>query len=73
MTVISHTLGFPRVGLQRELKKALEAYWAGKTSSQALLACGAELRARHWRQQQEAGVDVLPRGVTIGGVESATA
>ncbi|WP_370548021.1 5-methyltetrahydropteroyltriglutamate--homocysteine S-methyltransferase [Edwardsiella tarda] len=62
MTVISHTLGFPRVGLQRELKKALEAYWAGKVSSQALLACGAELRARHWRQQQEAGVDVLPVG-----------
>lgn len=62
MTVISHTLGFPRIGLQRELKSALENYWAGNASSQTLLACGAELRARHWRQQREAGVDLLPVG-----------
>lgn len=29
MSILSHTLGFPRVGLQRELKKAQESYWAG--------------------------------------------
>ena len=27
MTIINHTLGFPRVGLRRELKKAQESYW----------------------------------------------
>ena len=29
MTIRNHTLGFPRVGLRRELKKAQESYWAG--------------------------------------------
>ncbi|AGH72246.1 5-methyltetrahydropteroyltriglutamate--homocysteine S-methyltransferase [Edwardsiella piscicida] len=62
MQVISHTLGFPRIGLQRELKKALEAYWSGSAPQSALLACGAELRARHWRQQHQAGIDLLPVG-----------
>ncbi len=62
MTILNHTLGFPRVGLRRELKKAQESYWAGKSSQQALLAVGRELRARHWQQQKEAGVDLLPVG-----------
>ena len=28
----THNLGFPRIGGQRELKFALEDYWAGKPS-----------------------------------------
>ena len=62
MSILNHTLGFPRVGLRRELKKALESYWAGLSSQQELLAVGRELRARHWQQQKEAGVDLLPVG-----------
>ena len=62
MTILNHTLGFPRIGLRRELKKALESYWAGDSTQQALLATGRELRARHWQQQKEAGVDLLPVG-----------
>ncbi|MDF7649356.1 5-methyltetrahydropteroyltriglutamate--homocysteine S-methyltransferase [Erwiniaceae bacterium L1_54_3] len=62
MTILNHTLGFPRIGLRRELKKAQESYWAGNSSQEALLAVGRELRARHWQQQKEAGVDVLPVG-----------
>ncbi|WP_336778608.1 5-methyltetrahydropteroyltriglutamate--homocysteine S-methyltransferase [Pantoea sp. USHLN256] len=62
MTILNHTLGFPRVGLRRELKKAQESYWAGKSSQEELLAVGRELRARHWQQQQDAGVDLLPVG-----------
>ncbi|MBT8497606.1 5-methyltetrahydropteroyltriglutamate--homocysteine methyltransferase [Pantoea agglomerans] len=62
MTILNHTLGFPRIGLCRELKKALESYWAGDSTQQALLATGRELRARHWQQQKEAGVDLLPVG-----------
>ncbi|EBW8880562.1 hypothetical protein BXG10_24975, partial [Salmonella enterica subsp. enterica serovar Enteritidis] len=58
MSVINHTLGFPRVGLRRELKKAQESYWAGNISQNELLAVGKELRARHWQQQQDAGVDL---------------
>ena len=62
MTILNHTLGFPRVGLRRELKKAQESYWAGNATQQELLAVGRELRARHWQQQKEAGVDLLPVG-----------
>ena len=62
MTILNHTLGFPRIGLRRELKKALEQYWAGDISQQDLLAVGRELRARHWQQQKAAGVDLLPVG-----------
>ncbi|WP_313536729.1 5-methyltetrahydropteroyltriglutamate--homocysteine S-methyltransferase [Pantoea sp.] len=62
MTILNHTLGFPRIGLHRELKKALESYWAGDSTQQALLATGRELRARHWQHQKEAGVDLLPVG-----------
>ncbi|WP_340607955.1 5-methyltetrahydropteroyltriglutamate--homocysteine S-methyltransferase [Xenorhabdus bharatensis] len=62
MTVLNHTLGFPRIGLKRELKKAQESYWAGKISQQELLETGRELRARHWQQQTAAGVDLIPVG-----------
>ena len=62
MSVINHTLGFPRIGLKRELKKAQESYWAGKINQQQLIETGRELRARHWQQQHDAGVDLLPVG-----------
>mgnify|MGYP002236061022 CR=1 FL=1 len=62
MTIINHTLGFPRVGLRRELKKAQESYWAGNATREELLAVGRELRARHWEQQKQAGIDLLPVG-----------
>ncbi|MDN0112113.1 5-methyltetrahydropteroyltriglutamate--homocysteine S-methyltransferase [Yersinia mollaretii] len=62
MTILNHTLGFPRVGLKRELKKAQESYWAGNSTQEELLNVGRELRARHWQQQQQAGVDLLPVG-----------
>ncbi|AOB30785.1 5-methyltetrahydropteroyltriglutamate--homocysteine methyltransferase [Bordetella sp. H567] len=61
MTTI-HNLGFPRIGAQRELKRAVEAYWAGKSSLAQLEETGRELRARHWKAQADAGVDLLPVG-----------
>ncbi|EKT52925.1 5-methyltetrahydropteroyltriglutamate--homocysteine S-methyltransferase [Providencia burhodogranariea] len=62
MSVINHTLGFPRIGLKRELKRAQEDYWADKIDQAALLETGRELRARHWQQQKDAGVNLLPVG-----------
>lgn len=62
MTILNHTLGFPRVGLKRELKKAQESYWAGNSTQEELLNVGRELRACHWQQQQQAGVDLVPVG-----------
>ncbi|HET8597570.1 MAG TPA: 5-methyltetrahydropteroyltriglutamate--homocysteine S-methyltransferase [Castellaniella sp.] len=61
MTII-HGLGFPRIGAGRELKRAQEAYWAGKSDRDSLLAVGRELRARHWALQAEAGLRWVPVG-----------
>jgi 5-methyltetrahydropteroyltriglutamate--homocysteine methyltransferase len=59
MTII-HSLGFPRIGAKRELKRGLEAYWAGQITRDELKALGAELRARHWAAQSE--LDWVPVG-----------
>jgi len=56
----SANLGFPRIGLHRELKQALEAYWKGGLDTAALHATGKQLRARHWQLQRQAGIDVIP-------------
>jgi len=58
----THTLGYPRIGLQRELKFALERHWRGEIDAAALEAVGAGLRERHWAEQLEAGLDF----VTVG-------
>jgi 5-methyltetrahydropteroyltriglutamate--homocysteine methyltransferase len=59
---LSHSLGFPRIGRDRELKKALEAYWQGELDESGLRAVGRELRAAHWQLQKDAGLDLLPVG-----------
>jgi 5-methyltetrahydropteroyltriglutamate--homocysteine methyltransferase len=53
-------LGFPRIGAHRELKTAVEAYWKGASSAEALEATARELRATHWKRQAEAGLDIIP-------------
>lgn len=53
-------LGFPRMGQNRELKFALEAFWAGKTPEEDLLSVARDLRRRHWLLQKEAGISVIP-------------
>ncbi|MFP3472858.1 hypothetical protein R0J90_22645, partial [Micrococcus sp. SIMBA_144] len=52
---LTHNLGFPRIGVKRALKKALEAYWAGQSNEQALAETGRQLRERHWAIQHAAG------------------
>ena len=59
---LAHNLGFPRIGRDRELKKALEAYWKGELDEAALRAVGQRLRAEHWQLQKEAGIQLLPVG-----------
>lgn len=56
----SSNLGFPRIGLHREVKKALESYWAGKISEADLLAATQDIRLQAWQSQQELGIDVIP-------------
>ncbi|MBL4833282.1 MAG: 5-methyltetrahydropteroyltriglutamate--homocysteine S-methyltransferase [Pseudomonas sp.] len=59
---LAHNLGFPRIGRDRELKKALEAFWSGKIEQDALLQAGRELRATHWQLQTDAGLELVPVG-----------
>jgi 5-methyltetrahydropteroyltriglutamate--homocysteine methyltransferase len=58
--VNSSVLGFPRMGADRELKKANEAYWADKLSRDDLLKEGKRLRLEHWKIQKDAGVEIIP-------------
>lgn len=58
--VHSAVLGFPRMGADRELKKANEAYWAGKLSQEDLVKEASRLRLEHWKIQKDAGVDIIP-------------
>lgn len=53
-------LGYPRIGRQRELKKALEAYWAGRGSFAQLEATGTALRIDALARLSTAGLDSVP-------------
>jgi 5-methyltetrahydropteroyltriglutamate--homocysteine methyltransferase len=57
---LSTILGFPRIGKNRELKSALEAYWKGKQTLPELEKVAADLRSSHWQQEKSAGLDLLP-------------
>ena len=56
---MTYVVGFPRIGEQRELKKALEAYWAGNASKEVLQNVASDLRKRHWIYQKNAGIDLI--------------
>lgn len=58
----THNLGFPRMGGNRQLKAALEAFWSGKTDAATLRQTGRELRQDHWKLQQQAGLCLVPAG-----------
>ncbi|QEN47493.1 5-methyltetrahydropteroyltriglutamate--homocysteine S-methyltransferase [Pseudomonas protegens] len=59
---LAHSLGFPRIGRDRELKKAQEAFWKGELDEAGLRAVGRDLRKTHWELQKNAGIDLLPVG-----------
>ena len=52
--------GYPRIGRSRELKWALEEFWAGKRSEQELMEAAATVRASNWERQIGAGLDLIP-------------
>ncbi len=53
-------LGFPRIGANRELKKAIESYWKKASSAADLQNTAAEIRATNWQKQKAAGLDFIP-------------
>lgn len=62
MPVLATCLGYPRIGFDRELKKALESFWSKKTSAADLQQCAAGLRRQHWSVMKQAGIDHIPVG-----------
>ncbi|MFC8527231.1 5-methyltetrahydropteroyltriglutamate--homocysteine S-methyltransferase [Nocardia sp. NPDC057227] len=61
-TFTATVLGFPRVGPNRELKRATESYWAGRTNAEALHAVAKELRTAQLTAAMDAGLDSVPVG-----------
>lgn len=56
----TNNLGYPRIGGNRELKKACESYWAGKSPIEHLLQTGKDIRLHNWNLQKQAGIDLIP-------------
>ncbi|HHD78347.1 MAG TPA: 5-methyltetrahydropteroyltriglutamate--homocysteine S-methyltransferase [Epsilonproteobacteria bacterium] len=55
----NYIVGFPRIGEQRELKKALENYWSGKTDFKEVETVASTLKERHWHYQKDAGINFI--------------
>ncbi len=55
-------LGYPRVGSRRELKWALERYWAGQCTERDLQRQAAQIRRENWQAQAQAGATWVPVG-----------
>ncbi|WP_152189119.1 5-methyltetrahydropteroyltriglutamate--homocysteine S-methyltransferase [Georgenia satyanarayanai] len=76
-------LGYPRIGPRRELKRAVESFWAGRSELDDLLIAAAELRRRQRARLIDLGLaaddasipsdfsfydQVLDTAVTLGAV-----
>jgi 5-methyltetrahydropteroyltriglutamate--homocysteine methyltransferase len=58
--MITHNLGYPRVGNNRELKKAVEGYWSEKITYSQLIKISSTLKQKNWLTQKELGIDLIP-------------
>ena len=56
----NYLIGFPRIGENRELKRALESYWANKTTYNDVLEVASSLKEKHWKEQNAAGICYIP-------------
>ena len=55
-----HVLGFPRIGVRRELKKALEAFWRGEIPIAQLNDCAKFVRLNNPSKDE---IVSLPKGL----------
>lgn len=60
--VISSAIGYPRIGEKREWKRALESFWAKKTTKEQLVSSLEEIRLNNLRKLQDQAVDLIPVG-----------
>ncbi|WGL59183.1 5-methyltetrahydropteroyltriglutamate--homocysteine S-methyltransferase [Pigmentibacter sp. JX0631] len=60
MSVSLANLGFPRIGDNRELKKALENFWQRKISESELNVVAYKIKLNNWFLQKELGINYIP-------------
>jgi len=58
--MLTQNLGYPRIGSQRQLKKACEQYWAGKIDLRELKEVARKIKTENWQIQLDAGIDLIP-------------
>lgn len=54
------TLGFPRIGLNRELKKAVESYWKQNSTLQDLKNTASQIKEKNWQSQKDSQITYIP-------------
>lgn len=57
---LSTSIGFPRMGRNRELKRAIESYWQNMISREELDRATSALRKERWLLQQQMEIDLIP-------------
>jgi len=60
MRMLKNNLGYPRMGAQRQLKKACEQYWSGQIDREELFSAARKASEFNWQIQQDAGIDLIP-------------
>src|SRR5690625_2384986 len=58
--MLTQNLGYPRIGVNRDLKKVTELYWNGDCSKKELIESISALKVLHWTKQKECGMDLIP-------------
>lgn len=58
--MITHNLGYPRIGIKRELKKIVESYWKKEIDRPELVRLTSALKKVHWTKQKRSGIDLVP-------------
>ena len=58
--VLTSNLGYPRIGLKRELKFALEGFWSGRSDLGSLISVSESIQINNWRLQRSLGIDGIP-------------
>ena len=62
---IAANLGYPRMGRRRELKIALEAYWAGRVGEDAVHVAARSVREASFAVQRSAGIERIPASFSL--------
>ena len=58
--MITHNLGYPRIGNDREIKKVIEGYWSGKINYNQLIKISVTIKQKNWLLQKDLGIELIP-------------